>query len=472
MRGTPLLQPLRRLARFLFLVSLLLGIAGFTIAALGLQPEPPLAGRAQAGPSEEAFFIEVDGIIHPVVQRFLSRSIKKAEEEDARLVIIQLDTPGGLLDSTRKIVEELLTASVPTVVYVAPQGARAASAGTFIAAAANFAVMAPGTNIGAASPVGSGVEDLPDTLESKVTNDAAALMRSIAKNRNRNVEKLEATVLKAASYDAEEAVELRVVDFIARDLADLLAKLDGKTVTTASGSQTLKTTDLSIRDVSMGMIDRFFSILADPNIAFLLFSIGGLGIVVEFFNPGLIFPGVIGAILLILSFFSFGNLPVNWAAAAFMVLAIALFVAEYYVSGFGMLGVGGIVSFTLGALLLFSHFGAPSPTLPPLAVSLWILVPVAGGITALGAYTYFTILQSRRARPELAISPLIGMEGVATTDLAPQGTVRLQNELWTAVAEGPDTIATGDRVEVLRVEGLILTVARPTEEPQPMGELS
>jgi len=289
--GISLLWSLRRLVRILSLGCLLLGMAGFSAPALGLLPGLSTVRLPQATSSEEAFLLEVDGIINPVVQRYIARSIKKAEEEEAKLVIIRLDTPGGLLDSTRKIVEELLTASVPTVVYVAPQGARAASAGTFITAAANFAVMAPGTNIGAASPVGSGGEELPETLQSKVTEDAAALMRSIAKDRNRNVEKLEDTVRKATSYDAEEAVELRVVDFIARDMEELLAKLDGRTATTASGPQTLKTGDLAIRNLNMSLIDRFFNILADPNIAFLLFSIGGLGIVVEFFNPGLIFPG-------------------------------------------------------------------------------------------------------------------------------------------------------------------------------------
>ena len=461
-----------RLTRLVSLGCLVLGMAGFVVQASSMSPEPSstFTLHAQDGSSGEAFFLEVDGIINPVVQRYIARTLKKAEEEEAKLVIIHLDTPGGLLDSTRKIVTELLSASVPTAVYVAPQGARAASAGTFITAAANFAVMAPGTNIGAATPIASGGEDLPETLASKAINDAAALMRSIAKERNRNVEKLEQTVREATSYDAQEAVELEIVDFIAKDTDELLAKLDGRTADTAAGPKTIEIEEIIIRNVPMSVIDRFFNILADPNISFILFSIGGLAIVIELFNPGLIFPGVIGVILLILSFLSFGNLPVNWAATAFLLLAIALIVAEFYVAGFGVLGIGGIVSFILGTLLLFSQFGAPSPTLPPLSVSLWVLVPTVGGITALGAYVYVTIVQSRRAQPELAGSPLIGMEGVVTADLAPHGTVRLQNELWTAMAQGTGTIPAGERVKVVRVDGVILEVGRPEEEPQATDE--
>ena len=436
----------------LFITMLALGIAGSALAQ-----------------ERHALVAELDGAINPVSQRFISRVIDKGEKDGAEVVIIKLDTPGGLLSSTRKIVQELLSDRVPTAVYVYPQGARAASAGTFITAAANFAVMAPGTNIGAAAPVAGGGEDIPDTLKSKVVQDTLALMRSIAEIRGRNSEALEDTVTEPTpkSYNAQEAVKLKVVDFIAQDVADLLQQIDGRTVDTASGPRTLDTSDLALREINMSFIEKFLFFLADPNISFLLLSLGGLGIVVELFNPGLIVPGVVGVILLILAFVSLDSLPVNWAAVGFILLAMALLVAEIFVSGFGILGIGAIVSFIFGGLLLFDSFGSPSPTMPSIRVSLWLLGSIAGAFTLFGFWFFRTIVQARRAetrRPETPPSPLIGALGVATTDLAPRGTVQVANEVWTAVTEDDNLIRTGERVRVLKVEGTTLTVARAAEQ--------
>ena len=436
----------------LFIAMLALGIAGSALAR-----------------ERHALVAELDGAINPVSQRFISRVIDKGGKDGAEVVIIKLDTPGGLLSSTRKIVQELLSDRVPTAVYVYPQGARAASAGTFITAAANFAVMAPGTNIGAAAPVAGGGEDIPDTLKSKVVQDTLALMRSIAEIRGRNSEALEDTVTEPTpkSYNAQEAVKLKVVDFIAQDVADLLQQIDGTTVDTASGPRTLDTSDLALREINMSFIEKFLFFLADPNISFLLLSLGGLGLVVELFNPGLIVPGVVGVILLILAFLSFGNLPVNWAAVGFILLAMALLVAEIFVSGFGILGIGSIVSFIFGGLLLFDSFGSPSPTMPSIRVSLWLLGSIAGTFTLFGFWFLRTVVQARRAerrRPETPPSPLIGALGVATTDLAPRGTVQVANEVWTAVTEDDNLIRTGERVRVLKVEGTTLTVARAAEQ--------
>ena len=436
----------------LFIAMLALGIAGSALAR-----------------ERHALVAELDGAINPVSQRFISRVIDKGEKDGAEVVIIKLDTPGGLLSSTRKIVQELLSDRVPTAVYVYPQGARAASAGTFITAAANFAVMAPGTNIGAAAPVAGGGEDIPDTLKSKVVQDTLALMRSIAEIRGRNSEALEDTVTEPTpkSYNAQEAVKLKVVDFIAQDVADLLQQIDGTTVDTASGPRTLDTSDLALREINMSFIEKFLFFLADPNISFLLLSLGGLGLVVELFNPGLIVPGVVGVILLVLAFLCFGNLPVNWAAVGFILLAMALLVAEIFVSGFGILGIGAIVSFIFGGLLLFDSFGSPSPTMPSIRVSLWLLGSIAGTFTLFGFWFLRTVVQARRAerrRPETPPSPLIGALGVATTDLAPRGTVQVANEVWTAVTEDDNLIRTGERVRVLKVEGTTLTVARAAEQ--------
>ena len=452
MRAIVWSTPFRGIFLALFTAMLALGIAG-----------PALSQE------RHALVAEVDGMINPVTQRYISRVIDKGEKDGSEVVIIKLDTPGGLLNSTRKIVEDLLSDRTPTVVYVHPPGARAASAGTFITAAANFAVMAPGTNIGAAAPVAGGGEDIPETLKSKVVEDTLALMRSIAELRNRNSEALEDTVTEPnpRAYDTQQAVELRVVDFVAENISDLLRQIDGKTLETESGTRTLNTQGLVLRDIKMNFIEKFLFFLADPNVSFILLSLGGLGLVVELFNPGLIIPGVVGVILLIFAFLSFGNLPVNWAAVGFIILAGVLLIAEVFVAGFGVLGVGAIVSFTFGGLLLFSSFGAPSPTMPSVGVSLWLLGCIAGAFTLLGFWFLRTVVQSRRAERRVGRPPpssLVGALGVATEDLSPRGTVHVQDEEWTAVTEGDIFIERGERVKVLKVEGTVLTVARLGEQ--------
>ena len=412
------------------------------------------------GQTKHALFIEVEAAINSATQRFITRAFETGEKEGAEVVIMRLETPGGLLNSTRKIVEVLLESPVPSVVYVAPRGARAASAGTFITAAANFAVMAPGTNIGAAAPVGGAGEDLPETLKTKVTEDAAALMRAIADERGRNSEQLERTVREAIAFSAEEAVEQGVVDFIATDLSDLLSQLDGKVATTAAGPRILDTEGLEIRLMSISILERFLLFLADPNIAFLLLSLGGLGIVLEFFNPGIIVPGVTGVILLLLAFLGLGNLPVNWAGVVFILLALVLFVLEINISGFGALGVGAIVSFLVGSFLLFFHFAPASPTAPTIGVNLWVLIPTVAVLTGGGGWVFWTITKSRRGEPAMAISRLAGARGYATTDLNPRGTVQVANDSWRAVAESDEVIRKGEEVEVVKVEGIIVTVRK------------
>ncbi len=438
-------QPFRTILLLLSMVMVGLGLAG---AALGHE-----------GHERHGLLAEVDGAINPVTQRFISRVIDKGEKDEAEVVIIKLDTPGGLLTSTQKITQDLLSDRVPTVVYVSPPGAHAASAGTFITAAANFAVMAPSTSIGAAAPVDSGGEDLPDTLKSKVVEAIAADIRGIAQRRGRNPDALEDTIRKSLAYDAQQAMKLNVVNFIAQDLGDLLAQIDGVTVDTASGPRTLDTAGLVLREVKMSLIERFLFFLADPNIAFLLLSLGGLGLVVELYNPGTIIPGVVGVILLLLAFVSLGNLPVNWAAAGFILLAGVLLVAEIFVAGFGILGIGAIVSFILGGLLLFDSFGAPSPTEPSSEVSLWLLGSVTGALALVGFWFVRTAAQSQREKEvPKPPSPVIGTVGVATTDLDPRGTVMVEDEVWTALTEDDIVIKTGERVKVVNADGPVLAV--------------
>ena len=296
----------RSLARVLlllvFVASFLLGLAGLALA--------------QGQQSHTALVADVDGIINPISQRYITRTVEKGEDEQAEVVIILLNTPGGLLSSTRKISESLLNATVPTVVFVSPRGAQAASAGTFITAAAHVAVMAPSTSIGAATPVGSGGEDLPETLSDKATNAAAADMRAIATERGRNVEELESTVISAKSFSSEEAVNLNVVDFIAEDFNDLLLKLDGRTVAVGEETRTLSTRNVQVERLDMGLINRVLFILADPNISFILLTLGGLGLVVEIWSPGLVIPGLTGVVFLVVAFISLGNLPVNWGGCS------------------------------------------------------------------------------------------------------------------------------------------------------------
>lgn len=429
---------------FIFTGLMLAGLIGPVVAQV----------RAQA---PHALLLKVDGIINPVKERLIARTIRQAQEDGATLVIIELDTPGGLLSSTRKIVTDLLESPVPVAVYVSPRGARAGSAGTFITAAANFAVMAPGTNIGAATPIAAGGQDLEETLATKVENDAAALIRSIAQERGRNEDKLEETVRLASSFSAQEAVELNVVDFIAENLDDLLAQLDGKMADTASGPRVLDTRDLDLRRVNKNLLENFLELISDPNISFILLTIGGLGIVIELFNPGLIAPGVVGVICLLLAFLALGNLPVNWAGVIFILVAVALVVLEATVAGFGILGVGAAVCFIIGGLILF---GGTSPTLPSIGVNRWLL----GGFTAVFAFTAVyvgrTVYQSRRAGREPSRPAIVGATGTVTGELAPTGVVQVQNETWTAVSEDGNVIHVGEAVRVISVDGLILTVFR------------
>ena len=421
----------------------------------------PLAGQT-TGP--HTLVITVDGVINPIKNRYIARAMEEAEMSEASLLVIKLDTPGGLLGSTRDIVEQLLDAPVPTAVYVSPRGARAGSAGTFITAAANFAVMAPGSNIGAATPVSSSGRDLEETLASKVENDAAALLRSIAQERGRNADLLEATVRTAASYSAREAVDGNVVDFIADDLEDLLAKLNGLTAETPNGPVILDTEELGIRSMDKNFLENMLEFLSNPNVSFLLMSIGGLGIVIELFSPGLLVPGIVGGVCLILAFVAVGNLPVNWAGVALILLAIALAAAEIVVAGFGVLGVASAVCLVIGGLLLFAQFGDASPTLPPLGVNRWLIAGI--GIVMGGSVIYLAreAVKSRRDRNRGSTRSPVGETGVVTQALSPRGVVRVASDTWTAVSVDGARIEVGQEVWIISAEGLVLTVT-PADFP-------
>ena len=431
----------------IFVGMLVVGMMGTVLAEDSIRSEP------------HALIMQVDGVINSVNGRFVSRAIEQSEEDKAALLIIELDTPGGLLGSTREIVQLLLESPIPIAVFVSPKGARAGSAGTFITAAGNFAVMAPGTNIGAAAPICSDGGELEDTLASKVENDAAALIRSIAQTRGRNQDKLEATVRSAASYSAQEALADNVVDLIAENVDALLSKLDGLSVHTSLGTVVLETNGLEIRSFKKSILEHFLEVISDPNVSFLLLMVGGLGIVVEIFNPGLVGPGVIGVICLLLAFLALGNLPVNWAGVVFILLAVVLIVLEIAVSGFGILGVGATVSLIVGGFLLFNQFGDISPYQPFFNVNRWLLYGSSGVVGVATTYVGLSAYQLRREISPEKTHSLIGMQATVTAELSPRGIVLVGNETWTAISDDGRVITTGEAVEVQSEDGLVLTVS-------------
>lgn len=420
------------------------------------------------------FNLRIEKTISPVKVRVIQRAVNRANESGAQLLIIGLDTPGGLYDSTREIVEILLGSPVPVAVFVSPRGAQAGSAGTFITAAGHIAAMAPGSNIGAATPVSGTGEEISETLADKVTNDAAALIRAIAEERGRNPDALEETVRSAASYSASEALEAEIIDLIADDIPALLAALDGQTVVTTAGEQTLELADAEVQEIKMQWRERFVDFISNPNIAFLLLTLGSLGLVFEMLTPGAIGPGVAGIICLGLGFLALGNLPFNWAGVAFILLAIVLAALEIFVSGFGALGIGAAVSLVVGGLLLFGDFGGgriSPPSFPAVSVNRWVLVGVGGVLLSAAGYLAYEVIMSRTGRRVGAgrgggsgsdgrSSPgdLMGQTGVVTSSLNPRGVVALSDETWSSISNDGLTIPAGRRVRVVAVNGLLLTV--------------
>ena len=453
------------------LIALAMVLLGFGGALLGQGASPALAA------GQHAAVLAIDEPILPSTARFLARGIDKATDDDATILIVTLDTPGGLLDSTRDMVGSILESGIPVVVYVSPQGARAASAGTFITAAAHVAAMSPVSNIGAATPVGAG-GDLPATLESKAKQDAAAELRSIAEARGRDIEALEATVLEAKSYSASEALQKNVVDLIAPDMADLLSQLDGRTVCLGAGCTVtegqlesgtlvvLETEGLETIDIEKTVLENFLGFLANPTVGFLLIALGAIGIFIEFYlEAGLIMPGVAGAIFLALAFVAMGQLPVNWVGAALMAASIFLFFLEAQAPGATVFGASGVIAFALGGVLLFGGFTLPGFTPEPIdAPSLHVNPWVVGAVTAVMAGTMVLFLKSiagaRTAGTSAPTTPtsLVGQPGIVTAALAPQGAVHLAGEEWSAVSDSGEPIAEGEEVLVSSTEELTLKV--------------
>lgn len=449
----------KRTSRGIGLTSLALGLGWLLLAHWSL---PASAESANVS------VLRIDGAIDAISARYLSRAIGNATDHGAVLVVVELDTPGGRLDSTRDMVEEILGSRVPLAVYVSPSGAQAASAGTFITAAANFAVMAPATNIGAASPISSTGEDLPETLARKVNEDTRAFIRGIAEKRGRNAGALEDTVTKALAYSASEAVELGIVDLIASDMADLLAQLDGRTAETAAGTVVLSTAGVPVREIRKTLLESFLTVIADPNIAFLLLSIGSIALMAEFFSPGAFGPGVVGVLALLLAFVALGQLPVNWVGVALILFSMGLFYFEMQAPGVGVFGAGGVVTFFVGAFLLFGGFfessEIPEPTVE---VNRWLIGAMTVGTSGALLSLFFLVREGGAPDAYLTASDaaLIGERGVALSDLTPSGTVRVGDREWTATAEEGDRVREGGDVRVVGVYsgGVLKVSGRPPE---------
>ncbi|MFC1917301.1 nodulation protein NfeD [Chloroflexota bacterium] len=401
--------------------------------------------------------ITVKGTINPVLTDYIERGIEQAESTGASVIVFQMDTPGGLDTAMRDIIQEITNSRIPVVVYVAPSGARAASAGMYITLSAHVAVMAPNTAIGAATPVqlgGDGEAQMSDELKAKVINDASAYARSLAESRDRNPEWAERAVREGVSLTAVEALELNVIDMIAPDLSSLVLQLDGREVTMLGGNiVTLDTKDATINNIDMTLIEDFLYTIADPNIAYLLLSLATLGIMVEVFNPGLIFPGVVGGISLLLAFYSLGVLPVNWAGVLLIVLAFGLFVAELLTTTFGLLTAGGIISLVIGSLILFQ--GAS----PVFRVDPWLIATVTIVITATFAFVMNRALIAHRRQAKTGREELPGKVAVVREALDPEGSVFYKGELWEAVSES-GRVEPREEVTIIKVDGLRLYVTK------------
>jgi len=397
------------------------------------------------------FVIELEGPINPAAAGFVLRGLKKAKDQGATLAIIQMDTPGGLASSMRAIVKAILNSPVPVVVYVGPRGAGAASAGVMVTVAGHVAAMARGTNIGAAHPVSAGGKDIGGTMSEKVVNDMASYARGIAEQKGRNGQWVEKAIRESVSITAEEARDKKVVDLVVDDLDDLIKSLDGRVINLPSGKTTLKTAGLKKIHYKPDLRDKILKIISDPNIAYILMMIGLAGLYFELSNPGAIFPGVIGAISLILAFFSFQTLPVNYAGVALIFLAIIFFIAEVKVASYGVLSIGGLIALTLGSLMLFEN----------MRVSLKLMMPtivLVGGFFVIVAGVAFRAL---RRKPTGGADGILGEAGVARELIEPEGLVFVHGETWRAFSE--ERIEPGETVEVVSINGLLLNVRKVAE---------
>jgi len=413
-------------------------------------------GQALAAP---VAVVPVEGAIGPATADFVRRAIEHAATDGTQLVVLRIDTPGGLDSAMREIIKAILASPVPVASFVAPSGARAASAGTFILYASHFAAMAPGTNLGAASPVsliGGGATDkegkkTEDTMTKKVTNDAVAYIRGFAQLRGRNADWGEQAVREGVSLPAEEARKLKVIDLIAADVPALIKKLDGKTVEAGGAKRTLQLADAAVQELQADWRTRFLAVITNPSVAYLLVLLGAYGLLFEFMNPGLVMPGVVGVIALLIAAYALHLLPVNYAGLALMLLGIGFMVAEAFLPAYGSLGIGGLIAFVLGSIMLIEETNLPGLDIP--------LALIAGVAAASAGFLIFVLGMLVRGRKRPVVSGrehMIGASGEALEDFEGEGWARVRGESWRVRTAGP--VRRGERLRVTAMHGLVLTV--------------
>ena len=404
--------------------------------------------------------VEINGAIQPSTASYMDRLVRHSNDSNYQAILIELNTPGGMLEPTRSIVMDILMSNIPVITYVTPSGARAGSAGTFIVAASHIAAMSPGTNIGAATPVGASGEDLEATMKSKISQDATALLRSIAEQRNREPGPLENTVLTSASYTSEEALELGIIDLVAESTSQLLEEISGIDIVTSDGLVTLDTSGASLIEFEKTLLEKFLDAIGNPNITFILLTIGSIGLTLEFLQPGILVGAFVGILGLSLAFVGLGQLPVNWLGLALIAASFILFYFEAQAPGIGLYMIGGLISFVLGGFLLF---GGMTPDLPgsSFSVNTWLI----GGTSAVLAISMllsikaFAEASGRSAKPVSAQT--LGALGIVRTKLDPQGTVQVGSELWSAESyEGAIEIEIGEEVVVKQIDGLKILVSK------------
>ena len=430
--------------RFAIFLSVLIMVFSLTTLIPGTS--------AKALAQNEVVIIELEGPINPGTAMYVTRGLENATKKGAGLALIRVDTPGGLASSMRTIVKAILNSPIPVVVWVGPAGSGAASAGVMVTVAAHIAAMAPGTNIGAAHPVTAGGKDIEKTMSDKVVNDMAAYARGIAEDKGRNGEWVEKAIRESVSITADEALKNNVIDLVAKDIDDLLQLLDGKEVNVTGGKITLKTAGMKKTYFRPSWRDKVLKTISDPNIAYILMMIGLAGLYFELSHPGAIFPGVIGAISLILAFFSFQTLPVNYAGLLLIVLAIIFFIAEIKVTSYGILSIGGLISMTIGSIMLFEDVG----------VSLKLMMPtiiLVGGFFVVVASLAF---RAYRAKPKSGMDGLLGEVGVVKERIDPEGLIFVHGEYWRAIAR--ERVEPGEKVEVESVDGLVLKVKKTSNK--------
>jgi membrane-bound serine protease (ClpP class) len=398
--------------------------------------------------------LRIEGTIVPAVADYIDRGISQAEDTNVTACIIELDTPGGLLDSTERIVQKIMNADVPVVVYVSPKGAWAASAGTFITLSANIAAMMPGTTIGAAHPVAAGGEEIPEEQMKKITEFSAKWMETIAQERGRNIEEAQLAVTESKSFTDVEALNSNLIDLRADNLESLISQINGWEVTLANGAEvTINTTGYELIRDEMNFVESFLHAISDPNIAYILLSVGSIGIIAEIYNPGMFFPGIVGAISLLLAFYSLGVLDARWGGILLILLAFGLFIGEVLTTTFGLFTAGGIISLVIGSLILFPR-GSPLFQVDP-----WLIATVVILVAAFFAFVIQRVIRIYRRQAATGKEELMGKTAVVKVALEPEGTVLFKGERWTAVSE-KGRVKPGEEVIITKVDGLKLYVTR------------